>query len=456
MVGKQRIGDFFVAQGLLDRDTVEQLGRERLLSQTRLASAAVQAGHINKGQALEALNAYYGYPTVDLDPIVIEREVLQLIPEKVAQEQLVLPIGVEDRNLLLGMVNPMDQQVIEEVSFATGLSVRPHICLHEQLFQAIESAYSNQDELYKGPFAPGTDATVQIDTAAVFKAESEEQEALITDPQSEDDGDTIIVEITETPEKSVDKRTCVLVVEDDPQIQHLIMKTLEAEGYRVVGASRGLEALKLIKTKKPDLLVLDAMLPEVHGFEICRKVKESRKFGHVPVLMISAMYRGWRIAEDITNTYGVDSFLEKPFRVADLREKVSNLLAQEAAPKPHELGQGAKEHFSAAIQAFEKEDFAQAFTLLRQAESEEPFSSRIQFALGQVLEKDAQSFQAMYHYERAIELDPNLYAAAQNLALLYQAKGFKRKAVEMWERALLSAPSEDVRNNIKQHLVNIL
>ena len=62
----------------------------------------------------------------------------------------------------------------------------------------------------------------------------------------------------------------------------------------------------------------------------------------------------------------------------------------------------------------------------------------------------------MYHYERAIELDPNLYAAAQNLALLYQAKGFKRKAVEMWERALLSAPSEDVRNNIKQHLVNIL
>ena len=62
----------------------------------------------------------------------------------------------------------------------------------------------------------------------------------------------------------------------------------------------------------------------------------------------------------------------------------------------------------------------------------------------------------MYHYERAIELDPNLYAAAQNLALLYQTKGFKRKAVEMWERALLSAPSEDVRNNIKQHLVNIL
>ncbi len=447
MVGKQRIGDFFVAQGLLDRETVEQLGRERLLSQTRLASAAVQAGHITKAQALAALHTYYGYPSIDLDPIVIERQVLKLIPEKVALEQLVLPLGVEDRNLLLGMVNPMDQQVIEEVSFATGLSVRPHICLHEQLHQTIVKAYATEDETYKGPFAPGVDATIQIDDAIVFSPSPDD---------SEDHEDTIVVEVQSEPEKVVDKRTCILVVEDDPQIQHLIMKTLEAEGYRVVGASRGLEALKLIKSKKPDLLVLDAMLPEVHGFEICRKVKESRKFGHVPVLMISAMYRGWRIAEDITNTYGVDSFLEKPFRVADLREKVSNLLARENAAKPHELAENAREHFSSAIKAFEKEDFAEAFNCLRQAEAEEPFSSRIQFALGQVLEKDAQSFQAMYHYERAIELDPNLYAAAQNLALLYQTKGFKRKAVEMWERALLSAPSEDVRNNIKQHLVNIL
>jgi len=447
MVGKQRIGDFFVAQGLLDRDTVEKLGRERLLSQTRLASAAVQAGYLSKADALNALNSYYGYPSVDLDPIVIERQVLKLIPEKVAQEQLVLPLGVEDRNLLLGMVNPMDQQVIEEVSFATGLSVRPHICLHEQLSQTIAKAYASDESVYKGPFAPGVDATVQIDDPMVFQPTAEDVE---------EDEDTIIVEVSTIPEKPADKRQCILVVEDDPQIQHLIMKTLEAEGYRVIGASRGLEALKLIKSKKPDLLVLDAMLPEVHGFEICRKIKESRKFGHVPVLMISAMYRGWRIAEDITNTYGVNAFLEKPFRVADLREKVTNLLAEGKSQKPHELGQSAKEHFSAAIQAFEKEDFAEAFTQLRQAESEEPFSSRIQFALGQVLEKDAQSFQAMYHYERSIELDPNLYAAAQNLALLYQAKGFKRKAVEMWERALLSAPSEDVRNNIKQHLVNIL
>ena len=105
---------------------------------------------------------------MDLDPIVIERQVLKLIPEKVALEQLVLPIGVEERNLLLGMVNPMDQQVIEEVSFATGLSVRPHICLHEQLHQTIVKAYASDDETYQGPFAPGVDATIQIEETFAF------------------------------------------------------------------------------------------------------------------------------------------------------------------------------------------------------------------------------------------------------------------------------------------------
>ena len=447
MVGKQRIGDFFVARGLLDRATVEKLGRERLLSQTRLASAAVQAGHVSKANALEALHTFYGYPSIDLDPIVINREILKLIPKKVAQEQLILPLAVENRNLLLGMVNPMDQQVIEEVSFATGLSVRPHICLHGQLFQTIRRAYEESGKLYQGPFAPRVDSTVQIENLSEIQPD---------DSTDADDENTVVIEIASPVQAASERRACILVVEDDPQIQHLIIKSLEAENYRVVGASRGLEALKLIKTKKPDLLILDAMLPEVHGFEICRKLKESRKFGHVPVLMISAMYRGWRIAQDMTNTYGVDAFLEKPFRVAELRAKVAGLLSQNTTPAPHQLGQDARRLFRAAISAFEAENFREAFDRLRDAESEEPFSSRIQFALGQVLEKDAQSFQAMYHYERAIELDPNLYAAAQNLALLYQSKGFKRKAVEMWERALLSAPSEDVRNNIKQHLVNIL
>ena len=76
--------------------------------------------------------------------------------------------------------------------------------------------------------------------------------------------------------------------------------------------------------------------------------------------------------------------------------------------------------------------------------------------LGRVLERQKKPFQAIYHYERCLELEPNFFSGAKNLALLYQAQGFRRKAVEMWERALDSSPSSEVREQIKQHLVSIL
>ncbi len=54
-----------------------------------------------------------------------------------------------------------------------------------------------------------------------------------------------------------------------------------------------------MKEQTPDLIVLDAMLPEVHGFEIARRIKHSERYGHVPIIMVSAVYRGWRYAEDL-------------------------------------------------------------------------------------------------------------------------------------------------------------
>ncbi len=456
MVGKQRIGDFFVARGLIDRVTAESLGNERLLSETRFASMAVRTGRVTRTQALEALEAFYGYPAVDLDPVVIDKTTLSLIPEQVALDQLILPLEVEEKNLMLAMGNPMDQQVIEEVSFATGLTVRAHICLHDQLAQTIENAYHAEGSSYYGPTAPGGDRTIQIDAAHDFQIIED------GDDDADSDADILLEEGLPDfdPEEPVDlevKPARILVVEDDPQIQHLIIKTLEADGHRVYSASRGLEALKLIKAKKPELLVLDAMLPEVHGFEICRKVKESKRFGQVPVLMVSAIYRGWRIAEDIKSTYRVDDFMEKPFRIQELRGRVQRLLKHSVpGTTPDELGTQAKDLFNQAISEFQQEHYPESFEFLRRAEELEPFSSRIQFALGQVLQHESRGFQAMYHYEKAIELDPNLYAAAQNLAELYQDKGFKRKAVEMWERALLCAPSDSIRKTIKEHLVSIL
>ena len=63
----------------------------------------------------------------------------------------------------------------------------------------------------------------------------------------------------------------------------------------------------------PDLVILDGMLPEVHGFEICRQLKTSERFRHIPVIMVSAVHIGWRFAADVKEKYGADDYLEKPF-----------------------------------------------------------------------------------------------------------------------------------------------
>ncbi|MEO1174517.1 MAG: response regulator, partial [Myxococcota bacterium] len=248
----------------------------------------------------------------------------------------------------------------------------------------------------------------------------------------------------------------VVIVDDEPEILRLLVTTIKTLNVNIVSALRGLEALLKIKKYKPDLVVTDAMLPEVHGFEIVKKLKDSKRFKDTPVLMISAIYRGWRIAEDIKLTYQVDAFLEKPFRVAELRHQVTQLLESTKRNSGTEMQNQALSLYGQGVEAYKGGQLDQAFNALKEAESLEPFSSRVQFMIARVLERQERPLQSIYHYERAIELNPRMFAATKNLALLYQAKGFKNKAIEMWERSLRAAPSDEVREQIKTHLVSIL
>src|SRR5262249_22989394 len=74
----------------------------------------------------------------------------------------------------------------------------------------------------------------------------------------------------------------VLVVDDEEDIRRLLKRLLADRGFRVIEADRGLLALRLVKEHVPDLIILDAMLPELHGFDIARRIKGSEKYGHIP------------------------------------------------------------------------------------------------------------------------------------------------------------------------------
>ena len=116
----------------------------------------------------------------------------------------------------------------------------------------------------------------------------------------------------------------ILVVEDDADIAQLVKLYLEKEGFRTLVAKSGVEALKLIKSDFPDLLVLDLMLPEIDGIEVCKRVRNTPDTALLPIIMLTAK------AEEsdtiVGLEFGADDYVPKPFSPKALVARVKALL----------------------------------------------------------------------------------------------------------------------------------
>ncbi|MCS7458788.1 response regulator transcription factor [Paenibacillus doosanensis] len=113
----------------------------------------------------------------------------------------------------------------------------------------------------------------------------------------------------------------ILVVDDDKEIANLVSLYLVNEGYQVLKGQNGLEALQLLAEHEVDLIILDVMMPELDGMEVCRRVRETRT---IPILMLSAK------AEDMDKVLGLmtgaDDYMVKPFNPMELSARVKSLL----------------------------------------------------------------------------------------------------------------------------------
>jgi len=251
----------------------------------------------------------------------------------------------------------------------------------------------------------------------------------------------------------------VLVVDDEEDIRRMLRRILQERGYRVVEASRGTEALQAVRDHSLDCILLDAMLPEIHGFDICRRIKSSQKYGHIPIIMVSAIYRGWRFAEDLRESYGVTAFLEKPFKISDVIIAVERAIEGrpfETADQEEALGAEAQQCLTRGMDAYHRGDLDSAIGDLKQGLALEPNSFRLHYHLGLLYGRRDSVFEAIQEMETALGVSSRNFAALKNLAVLYQRAGFKHKAVESWERALRSAPDDETRRGIKDHLMSLL
>jgi len=117
------------------------------------------------------------------------------------------------------------------------------------------------------------------------------------------------------------KKTRVLVVDDELSIIKFLRATLEARGYEVLTAINGVEALQKLGMELPDLVILDIMMPEMDGFEVCRRLRE---WSQIPIIMLSA--RSDEKDKVKCLSIGADDYLTKPFGIEELVARVNAVL----------------------------------------------------------------------------------------------------------------------------------
>jgi two-component system alkaline phosphatase synthesis response regulator PhoP len=124
----------------------------------------------------------------------------------------------------------------------------------------------------------------------------------------------------------------ILVVDDEIYIVHILDFSLGMEGYEVVTALDGEQALEKVTSEKPDLIVLDIMMPKLDGYEVCKSIKANAATKNIPVILLSA--KGRNVDQKMGFEVGADDYITKPFSPRKLVERINQLLGQTVQERP--------------------------------------------------------------------------------------------------------------------------
>jgi len=119
-------------------------------------------------------------------------------------------------------------------------------------------------------------------------------------------------------------RAKVLVVDDEEYIQHILNFSFGAEGYDVVTASDGEEGVSKAKDEKPDVIVMDIMMPKMDGYEACKQIKTDPQTKDIPVILLTA--KGRDADRKLGSEVGADDYVVKPFSPGRLIERVEGIM----------------------------------------------------------------------------------------------------------------------------------
>ncbi|HEY4221367.1 MAG TPA: response regulator [Myxococcota bacterium] len=475
---ERRIGDLLVDAGLITRDKLEEvLARAGTGAQKRVLSLLYSMGLAKERALAELLAQRVGAPVAVLSESVIDLSIVKRLAPEIIRRHRILPVSETDDVVTVVAADPEAPSLPLPLGTATGKRVVPLIGIEDILEKTIDSvlaAVAAGERVWVGPSATGRKPEVAVaryaPPMAVAEANAIAKEIIAAlspqepkGPRSTPIGAVQLKQVSIEKQKllpvvhgkniDTDVEPLALVVDDDDEIRKMLAKALEHDGVTVVQARDGEEAVAILRILRPDVVLLDAMLPKVHGFAICAALKKSA-LRDIPVIMISAVYRGLEPAREIQEVHGADHFVEKPFEITFVRKLVAELLRRPHVKqqRPEQL----QERIAEARKSYE-EHAAHGLFMAADADvqtwiSLDPFDGSAWLERGNLCTVQGDLVNAMNAYEAAVVYDASLLIAHLGLATAYEQLGFQRRARATWQRARDAAPDDRTRATIDRKL----
>lgn len=259
----------------------------------------------------------------------------------------------------------------------------------------------------------------------------------------------------------------VWVVDADGASREALREALTELGHQAV-ALDSTEALLQHRNDAhlPHLLVIDPADPadpdDRLGRSLARwaQLLEDPRWLQVPALMLTARWRGWRAADDLGELLGVKALLPKPLSLVDTVTRVEAALDGHDPRRPSDpIPPGVEAALQASTEAYQRgepEEAVQALEVALQHPAHASGAHHLRYQLGLLFGKRGEVYRAIAALEAAVEADEAFFPALKNLAVLYERAGFRRKALEAWERAHFVAPDANTRGQIQDRILALL
>jgi len=381
-----------------------------------------------------------------------------------------------------------EAELIEELGFVAGKTIEPHVCIELMVRNVIAHAYGllarGEATMYVGacvsasqlaalglPNLPRAPDPMKTEAAEPSVAEPREEVAMPAgapaayvpqnNPSEPPELDAAFGSRTRPSEMppmiAPENGAQVLLACSSGALREPLRAALSDLGLTVLEADSGVTALELAREQDPKVLVIDADLDLMHGFEVWRRLRSTTRFAQTAVIFITGGPRQWRLREDLREQLGVSHCHARPVEPKKLARTVRLLLDDpHAPPELPPLSAESEALWNAAMQAFQGGDIDRAIAMLETGLAADSEAFELRYHLGLLYGRRDNAFAAIRALESAVALQPQHFSALKNLAVVYQRAGFRNASIDVWQQAMAAAPDEETRNTIRAHMLTLL